>query len=45
MLPAISEIFGVTIDELFREKRENYGNLADKLAAIYEDTNKKEDFL
>ena len=44
MLPAISEIFGVTIDELFREKRENYDNLAGKLAAIYGDTKKKEDF-
>lgn len=44
MLPAISEIFGVTIDEIFREKRENYDNLAGKLAAIYGDTNKKEDF-
>lgn len=44
MLPVISEIFGVTIDELFREKRENYYNLASKLAAIYEDTKKKEDF-
>jgi pentatricopeptide repeat protein len=45
MLPAISKIFGVTIDELFREKRENYDNLAGKLAAIYEDTKRKEDFL
>lgn len=44
LLPTISKIFGVTIDELFREKRENYANLASKLAAIYRDTNKKEDF-
>lgn len=44
LLPTISKIFGVTIDELFREKRENYANLASKLAAIYEDTNNKDDF-
>lgn len=45
MLPSISEIFGVTIDELFKEKQESYDNLAGKLAAIFEDTKKKDDFL
>lgn len=44
LLPTISKIFGVTIDDLFKENRENYDSLASKLAAIYEDTNKKEDF-
>lgn len=45
MLPIIAKIFCVTIDELFHEKQENYPNLASKLAAIFEDTRKKDDFL
>lgn len=44
MLPAIAKICCVTIDELFRENHESYDNLASKLAAIFEDTRKKEDF-
>lgn len=44
MLPAIAKICCVTIDELFRENQESYENLAGKLAAIFEDTRKKEDF-
>ncbi|MDF2538449.1 MAG: putative HTH-type transcriptional regulator [Herbinix sp.] len=44
MLPAIAKTCCVTIDELFRENQESYDNLASKLAAIFEDTKKKEDF-
>ncbi len=45
LLPAIAKACCVTIDDLFRENREGYDNLAGKLAAIFEDTRKKEDFL
>lgn len=44
MLPAIAKTCCVTIDELFRENQESYDNLASKLAAIFEDTRRKEDF-
>jgi transcriptional regulator with XRE-family HTH domain len=44
LLPHIAKICCVTIDELFRENYESYDNLASKLAAIFEDTKKKEDF-
>ncbi len=44
LLPAIAKICCVTIDELFLENQESYENLAGKLAAIFEDTKKKEDF-
>ncbi len=44
MLPIIAKTCCVTIDELFQEKKESYDNLASKLAAIFEDTRKKEDF-
>lgn len=45
MLPAIAKTCCVTIDELFRENHECYDNIASKLAAVFEDTKKKEDFL
>ncbi len=45
LLPAIAKAFSVTIDDLFCEKKEVYEHLASKLASIFEDTKKKEDFL
>jgi len=45
LLPKIANIFGVSIDELFYEHQENYANLADKLATIFENSKMKSDFL
>lgn len=45
MLPRISEIFCVTIDDLYRENSVVYQNLAQRLLGVYEATGKPEDFL
>ncbi|MGL4738044.1 MAG: helix-turn-helix domain-containing protein [Cellulosilyticaceae bacterium] len=45
LLPALSKTLGVSIDNLFKENRERYDNLASKLYAIYQNTKAKEDFL
>ncbi len=45
LLPVISEIFGVTIDDLYRKSSVAYKNYAQRLASIYELTRSPEDFL
>lgn len=45
MLPALAQIYGVTIDDLYREDVSPYPNLAQRLLAIYEATGRSEDFL
>ncbi|MBQ3027491.1 MAG: helix-turn-helix domain-containing protein, partial [Lachnospiraceae bacterium] len=45
MLPEISSLYGVLVDDLFKESPQGYSNLADRLLAVYEDTYKHEDFM
>ena len=45
MLPEISKLYGVLVDDLFKESPQGYTNLADRLLAVYEDTYKHEDFM
>lgn len=45
MLPAIAELYCVTVDDLFREKAAAYPNHAHRLLAIYEASRDREDFL
>lgn len=45
LLPALARLFGVTVDDLYRENVTPYPNLAQRLLAVYEATGKSEDFL
>lgn len=45
MLPAIARLYGVTIDDLYRESAMAYENYAQRLASIFESTLQPEDFL
>jgi len=45
LLPEIARIYGVLVDDLFKESPQGYTNLADRLLAVYEDTYKHEDFM
>lgn len=45
MLPAIARLYGVTIDDLYRESVTAYENYAQRLASIFESTLQPEDFL
>lgn len=45
LLPQISEIYGITIDDLYRKSSIAYKNYAQRLAAVYELTRSPEDFL
>lgn len=45
LLPEISRIFGVTVDDLYREKSVAYENVAHRLASIYESTKQLDDFV
>ena len=45
MLPAIARLYGVTIDDLYRESAVAYENYAQRLASIFESTLQPEDFL
>ncbi len=45
MLPALAQIYGVTVNDLYREDVKPYPNLAQRLLAIYEATGRSEDFL
>ena len=44
-MPEISSLYGVLVDDLFKESPQGYSNLADRLLAVYEDTYKHEDFM
>lgn len=45
MLPKIAEIYGVTIDDLYRENAVAYSSFAARLAAVFESTSSPADFL
>ena len=45
LLPRIARLYGVTVDDLYREKTEVYKNYAQRLLAVYESTRRQEDFL
>lgn len=45
LLPAIARVYGITIDDLYREEVYTYPNLAQRLLSIYEATGRSEDFL
>ena len=45
LLPELARIYGVLVDDLFRESPQGYTNMADRLLAVYEDTYKHEDFM
>ena len=45
MLPRLARLYGVTIDDLYRESAVAYENYAQRLASIFESTLQPEDFL
>ncbi len=45
LLPDIARLYGITVDDLFKEEINTYENYAQRLLAVYEATRKSEDFL
>lgn len=45
MLPRIARLYGVTIDDLYRETSVGYENYAQRLASVFESTLDPEDFI
>ena len=45
MLPRLARLYGVTVDDLYRESSVAYENYAQRLASIFEATLQSEDFL
>lgn len=45
ILPQIAKLYGVTVDDLFKENVVAYANYADRLCSIYEQTKHPEDFI
>lgn len=45
LLPELAKLYGVLVDDLFKESPEGYDNYANRLLAVYESTWKHEDFL
>ncbi len=45
LLPELARVYGITVDDLFRERACAYANYAQRLLAVYEATRKTEDFL
>ena len=45
LLPEIARLYGVTVDDLYRENSQGYRNYAQRLLAVYEHSGKTEDFL
>ncbi len=45
LLPQLAKLYGVLVDDLFKESPEGYSNYANRLLAVYESTWKHEDFL
>lgn len=45
LLPQLSRLYGVTVDDLYREDSQVYANYAQRLLAVYEATRRSEDFL
>ncbi len=45
ILPELARLYGITIDDLYREEVNAYPNYAQRLLAVYEATRRTEDFL
>lgn len=45
MLPEIAKLYGVTVDDLYKEDAKAYPSYAQRLLAVYEASGKSEDFL
>lgn len=45
LLPQIARLYGVTVDDLYREDAKGYPSYAQRLLAVYEASGKSEDFL
>lgn len=45
LLPEIARLYGVTVDDLYREKAHGYPSYAQRLLAVYEASGRSEDFL
>ena len=45
LLPEIARLYCVAVDDLYRENTDAYANYAQRLASIYEETGKPEDFV
>lgn len=45
LLPAIAELYCVTVDDLYRENSTAYRHYADRLLAVYESTLDRDDFI
>lgn len=45
ILPSLAQLYGVTIDDLFKENKNAYENYAQQLGSIFEASLKPEDFL
>ncbi len=44
LLPEISRLYGVLVDDLFKDDLQGYDKLSDRLVAVYYDTMRFEDF-
>ena len=45
LLPELAKLYGVLVDDLFKESPEGYKNYASRLFAVYENSGKHEDFM
>ena len=45
LLPTISRLYSVTVDDLFREGADAYIHYADRLSSLYESTRDRDDFI
>ncbi len=45
LLPALARLYGVTVDDLYRQEVNAYANYAQRLLAVYEASRRSEDFL
>jgi len=45
LLPELAKLYGVLVDDLFKESPEGYKNYANRLFAVYENSFKHEDFM
>lgn len=45
LLPELAKLYGVLVDDLFKESPEGYKNYANRLFAVYENSRKHEDFM
>lgn len=45
LLPEIARLYGVTVDDFYREKFSAYSNYAQRLVSVFEESRRTEDFL